>query len=48
MREEALGLRFGSGPQASLGDVDFILLSANSFPKSASVEKAQRMSCSVW
>ena len=41
MRVEAFDLRFGLGPQASLGDVDFVLLSASAFPKSASVEAVQ-------
>ena len=36
MRAEALDLRFELGPRASLGDVDFVLLSV-------SVEEAQRM-----
>ena len=48
MRAEALDLRFGLAPRASLGDIGFVLLSASAFPKLASVEEAQRMSWSVW
>ena len=43
MMAEAFDLRFGLRPQAFLGDVNFVLLSANAFPKSASVEEAQRI-----
>ena len=44
---EALDLKFGLGPQASLGDVGFVLLSVSAFTKSASVEEVQQMSWSV-
>ena len=47
MRAETLDLRFELGPQASLGDVGFVLLPASILPKSESVEEAQRMSWSV-
>ena len=48
MMVEALDLRFGLGPQASLRDIGFVLLSASTFLKLASVEKAKRMSLSVF
>ena len=41
MREEALDLGFELRPQAFLGDVSFVLLSASTLPKSVSVEEAQ-------
>ena len=48
MREEALDLRFRSGPRVSLGEVSFVFLSASAFTKTSSVEEAQQMSWSVW
>ena len=49
MREEALDLRFGSGPRTSLKrSCLHTPLSASALLKSASVEEAQLLSRSVW